>query len=990
MMRKHLWGICALATACLGTFGTASAFAPEETSATFSVQLPFSDGEFLAYGAQAADFVPPHVERQLEANLGGNWTVYAWNRQSNSPHIVYGSGVDVAPPFTDDSSVESAARFVLEQNSTALHVNPENLRLDVVQGGMGKIAAHFIQTYEGLDVIGGRAHVTFTDQGRVFVMSSDYYGIEGLDVTPTLSVAQAENIAMSDLVSFSQRNISSRPDEASKLYVLPVPTAVDQVEFRLVYRVTVETDGRTGAWITDVDAKTGQILSRQNDVHFINYLGTTQGEVQNGTYCNGSAIVPLGWMNVVINPVGTATSNPAGAWTLTNGDSTPRNAVTRFYGPWIDVNRASSGNPPDPQLTQLATPGVPLVVDWNDGNSRQDERDCFQAVSEIHDWFETIDPGYVYSNTRITCNVGVPGQCNAFWNGSINFYNTGGGCYNTGEIEGVVDHEFGHGIQNNLVGSQGNEGLGEGNGDITLNFLIDESIIGRGFNIGNCTGGIRNSDNNLQYPEGKTGAIHHDGQIIAGVVWDVREILEQNLGAAAGKHRAGLLWHFGRKIERPRFQPDQVFSMYVADDDDGNLDNGTPNWTAICEGATRHDVDQDGFPCLEVIEGVFFVHTPLTTPQPEGNAVITADIQTTVAGADIVDSSVKLHYTVNNGGAEVVVVMTPQGGNTYTAVIPGLQEADEVAYWMEAEDDAGNDGTAPLNAPNSQYEFDVPTVWDAIEVPSGWVVNLEGTDNATTGRWERGNPSGTIAQPEDDHTPPPGVNAWITGLATGGSDGGNDVDNGTTSLYSPVYDLSDSDNAKVKYYRWYSNNMGGDPNNDVWVVQVRNNGGPWIDIERNQSNQNDWVKVEADLDALLGDLGNVQFKFIASDLGTGSLVEAGVDDFAILASGATSNVPGVGASDTPKFALYGARPHPVDGPSVVAFQVPASTRVELGLFDVAGRQVRSLANGMFEAGAHDIAWDGKDSNGRELASGVYFLRMDANEFHATRTVVVTR
>src|SRR5690606_11390495 len=331
MMRKHLWGICALATACLGTFGTASAFAPEETSATFSVQLPFSDGEFLAYGAQAADFVPPHVERQLEANLGGNWTVYAWNRQSNSPHIVYGSGVDVAPPFSDDSSVESAARFVLEQNSTALHVNPENLRLDVVQGGMGKIAAHFIQTYEGLDVIGGRAHVTFTDQGRVFVMSSDYYGIEGLDVTPTLSVAQAENIAMSDLVSFSQRNISSRPDEASKLYVLPVPTAVDQVEFRLVYRVTVETDGRTGAWITDVDAKTGQILSRQNDVHFINYLGTTQGEVQNGTYCNGSAIVPLGWMNVVINPVGTATSNPAGAWTLTNGDSTPRNAVTRFY-----------------------------------------------------------------------------------------------------------------------------------------------------------------------------------------------------------------------------------------------------------------------------------------------------------------------------------------------------------------------------------------------------------------------------------------------------------------------------------------------------------------------------------------------------------------------------------------------------------------------------------------------------------------------------------
>lgn len=989
MMRKHLWGICALATvACLGTFGSASAFVPEE-SATLSVQLPFSNGEFLAYGAQATAFVPPHVERQLESNLGGNWTVYAWNRQSDSPHIVYGSGAQIASPFTDDASVESAARYVLEQNSTALHVNPEQLRLDVVQGGMGKIAAHFIQTYEGLDVLGGRAHVTFTDEGRAFVMSSDYYVIENLDVTPTLSMTQAENIAMGDL-SFAQKNISAKAEEASALYVLPVPTALDEVEYHLVYKVTVETDGRTGVWVNHVDATTGEILTRQNDVHFINYTGTTSGEVQDGTYCDGSAIVPLGWMDVVINPVGTATSSSVGAWTLTNGDATPRNAVTRFFGPWIDVNRASAGSPPDPTQTQLATPGVPLAVSWNDGNSRQDERDCFQGVSDIHDWFQTIDPGYVYTNTRITCNVGVPGSCNAFWNGSINFYNTGGGCYNTGEIEGVVDHEFGHGIQNNLIGGQGNEGLGEGNGDITLNFMIDESIIGRGFTVGNCTSGIRDSENALQYPEGLNGAVHHDGQIIAGVVWEVRDILQNNLGMAAGKHRAALLWHFGRKTERPTNQPDQVFSMYVADDDDGNLDNGTPNWEAICEGASRHDTDGDGYPCLEVIEGVFFVHTPLTTPQPEGDAVITADVLTTIAGADIIDSSVKLHYTVNSLGIEVVVTMTPVGGNTYTATIPGLQEADEVSYWMEASDDEGNDGTAPGNAPGTQYEFDVPTVFDAIEVPSGWTVNAEGGDNATTGVWERGNPSGTISQPEDDHTPAPGVNAWITGLATGGSDGGNDVDNGTTTLYSPVYDLSESEVAKAKYYRWYSNNQGGDPNNDTWVVQVRNNGGAWIDVERNQNDQNDWFKVEANLSDLLGDLGNVQFKFIASDLNTGSLVEAGVDDFAILASGSPTSVPGVGSSDTPRFALYGARPHPVDGPSVVSFQVPASTRVDLGLFDVAGRQVRSLANGTFEAGSHDLSWDGKDSNGRDLASGVYFLRMDANEFHATRTVVVTR
>jgi hypothetical protein len=263
----------------------------------------------------------------------------------------------------------------------------------------------------------------------------------------------------------------------------------------------------------------------------------------------------------------------------------------------VDVNRETGGN--DALENLFATPGEPLAFVWTDANSRQDERDVFDAVSDMHDFFELVDPGYSLSNARMTANVGVPGGCNAFWNGTINFYNQVGGCANTGEIQSVVHHEYGHGVQHDLIGGQGEEGCGEGNADVLANFMTDEATIGRGFYLNSCAEGIRTSDNDLQYPEDLSGGVHHDGQIIAGVLWDLRQNLEGYMGSA-GKDQAAILWHFGRKLERPTNQPDQCLSMFIGDDDDGDLSNGTPNFFAICDAMRAHDTDSDGFICPEI------------------------------------------------------------------------------------------------------------------------------------------------------------------------------------------------------------------------------------------------------------------------------------------------------------------------------------------------------------------------------------------------------
>jgi hypothetical protein len=60
------------------------------------------------------------------------------------------------------------------------------------------------------------------------------------------------------------------------------------------------------------------------------------------------------------------------------------------------------------------------------------------------------------------------------------------------------------------------------------------------------------------------------------------------------------------------------------------------------------------------------------------------------------------------------------------------------------------------------------------------------------------------------------------------------------------------------------------------------------------------------------------------------------------------------------------------------------------VFNVAGRLVRTLADGPFAAGRHRRIWDGTDGRGNPVAAGVYFARLDAGAVHERRSIVVVR
>jgi hypothetical protein len=68
-------------------------------------------------------------------------------------------------------------------------------------------------------------------------------------------------------------------------------------------------------------------------------------------------------------------------------------------------------------------------------------------------------------------------------------------------------------------------------------------------------------------------------------------------------------------------------------------------------------------------------------------------------------------------------------------------------------------------------------------------------------------------------------------------------------------------------------------------------------------------------------------------------------------------------------------PNPAARAATLAFRLPSAERVDLAIYDLAGRRVRSIQSGPMTAGTHQMVWDGTNDNGVALPSGVYFTRL---------------
>lgn len=333
---------------------------------------------------------------------------------------------------------------------------------------------------------------------------------------------------------------------------------------------------------------------------------------------------------------------------------------------------------------------------------------------------------------------------------------------------------------------------------------------------------------------------------------------------------------------------------------------------------------------------------------------------------------------------------------SWVASIPGVPADTRIDYSCVAVDGAGLSSGWPLGAPDSSLSF---RVWRQLygtsfeSVPeSGWQAGVPG-DRATSGTWLQADPVGTFQdtrpiQPEDDHTPEPGVNCLVTGNAEPGAlPSAADVDNGCTTLLSPVFDLGGQREAFVSYARWF--NMGGASIDDTLFVDVSADGGStWVALERVATRDTLWRVVDFRLNDRISLTPRVRLRFVACDRFAPGVTEAALDDFSLVTFSPRTAAPGDTTPSTN--VLLSATPNPARGSMAVRFRLPAAAVVDLAVFDLPGRRVQAFARKQYSAGEHMVVWDGRDEHGRRLASGVYYIRLRAGGIVTARPTVILR
>ncbi len=281
----------------------------------------------------------------------------------------------------------------------------------------------------------------------------------------------------------------------------------------------------------------------------------------------------------------------------------------------------------------------------------------------------------------------------------------------------------------------------------------------------------------------------------------------------------------------------------------------------------------------------------VTSPVPSlvlPGTPLTVDVSIQAFNQSIVPGTPRIYYRYD-GGAFQSQPLTPVSGNLYTASLRGPTCQEVRDFYVAAEGTATGVLTAPAGAPTYFYSTQageyVIAYFDDFETDRGWTVQNSTSPALTDGPWERAIPNTTCnrGQPTADFDPTGAGYCYVTDNQLTGSDPcNNDVDGGYTWLISPTIDLSDGD-AEISYALWYTNNFGAAPNADVFNTYVsNNNGATWVVCGTfGPVTASGWSVKTFRVGEFVAPTAQVRVRFEASDLGSGSVVEAGIDTFTV-------------------------------------------------------------------------------------------------------------
>jgi hypothetical protein len=513
------------------------------------------------------------------------------------------------------------------------------------------------QQFQGIPVRHGRVAATIS-HGNLILLGTENWSNVGIAPLPLVS---ADGALTAGNEQFGLYESVSEQWMPPTLEITPV--ARKDAGFgegqghQLVWTYGFQMPGEQEHWKVTVDATTGEVLALEDDNHYLdqNIRGGVYPLTNTGS-CTATATCGAMFSNTPMPWANTGFASPDN---FTDGASVFNYAAgtttTTLNGKYIRVadncgavSVAASGS-----VNLAGTNGdhdCTVPAGTSAGNTAA-ARSSFYELNRIAEVARGWLPTNVWLQSQLTANVNIVSTCNAFWNGAtVNFYRSGGGCRNTGEIAAVFDHEWGHGLDDNdAAGTLSNSS--EAYADVAAIYRLPTSCVGYGFfqttnngcgmtpdgtgyNVNEsqtgtwCTSrcsGVRDADwgahvnqtpstpQNFVCPHCGTGSgpcgrqVHCAASPVRQAAWD---LVARDLRAAPFSYDANTANIIGNKIfyqgsgnvgawhacsctagTSDGCAATHGYKQWLAaDDDNGNLNDGTPHMTAIYAAFNRHNI----------------------------------------------------------------------------------------------------------------------------------------------------------------------------------------------------------------------------------------------------------------------------------------------------------------------------------------------------------------------------------------------------------------
>ena len=723
--------------------------------------------------------------RELARLEGGRWAV-RWDELTGQAHTLLAPGI----LWAQDDAVEQAAAFLL-RHERLLGVAGDSLVLagDSTAGSVRYLT--FEQRLGGVAVDGAAVdfRLRVMDDGQHLSMVRNRCVVSrNLSTTASIDREEALQLALADLAP-------------SRIEVLePGELVIFGGEPSRGPRPTLAW--RSRVWlpapqvlVTYVDAHSGALLYRYDDVRR-DLEGTVTVDYEERTVDDPimTAVVPD---IVVVGSGGSVETDAAGLFVVPG--VADEDLTTSMMGSTIELFDVSLGTI-TPEDTFWATVGVGNDFVWEDANATVAARDVLAHFRIVRDYAEMRAPSLSWLHDAVPTTVNVDsGSCNAYYyNGTMTFYaeDPGGSCENFGRVSDVVYHEYGHGYHHYLIETGGFDGtVSEGSADYLSSTIWDDSYLGWG-----CYGSgtwIREIDTDKVYPVDLVGEVHTDGLIWASALWDLRDEMIGLYGYESGVELNDQL--FTDVLRGGPSLTETYDELILADDDNGDLTDGTPHLCLITEVMGNHGLGPGEL-------GYFiYEHDSLGTQPGDATSypVEASFLLVEPACSDFDPESVTLYHSMDPAGPFVEVLLTWDGASGYTGEIPRYPSGATVYYYLMAMDhDAVTVFTTHDGKEEDLYQFFVGTldeIWcDDMEFTDGLFVHGTGTPDAPEGGgddWERAAPQGLTGDPELATS---GTMVWGTDL----SDDGEYSNNMTQYLDLTGVWVDDAERVRLQYQRW--------------------------------------------------------------------------------------------------------------------------------------------------------------------------------------------